>query len=72
MQVARTTTQDKAVRIRKAAEILDVSTTTVHRHFVAGHLKGCRTSHGKTAPIMIYVSSVVQFAKKEQGRDVTL
>ncbi len=70
--MARTATQKKSVRIKKAAEILDVNPMTVHRYFDAGKLKGYRTSHAKTAPIMIYVSSVVKFAKKEQWRDVTL
>ena len=58
--------------VRQVARILEVSPMTVHRYFNLGKLKGYRTSRAKTAPKKIYRSSVREFAKREQGRDVTL
>lgn len=63
--------QREAMTTSEAAELLEISLMQVTREFHSGHIEGYRKGSGLRSQIMVYKDSVIEFAKKVQGRSVS-
>jgi excisionase family DNA binding protein len=65
------TSNGKTISAIEAAELLGLSKPTICRLIQGGQIAAYKLTGRKTSPYRVYLDSVIAYAKRVQGRDIS-